>query len=136
MLAVFQKILAFFMSVLAFLGLVKPTAPQTEPYTVSGTAVEFRFDSNPTTGYGWTADVDGDCVTLTKDEYVQDAAAPGMAGVGGTQYYTFTAAHPGAATVTFIYARSWETTESDRTVTAVLTVAEDGTISVSDYKKA
>ena len=135
MLAVFQKILAFFMSVLAFLGLVKPVTPQTESYTATGNAVEFRFDSNPTTGYGWTVKIDGDCVTLTKDEYVQDPAVPGMAGVGGTQYYTFAAVHAGEATVTFTYARSWETTDADRTVTATIRVAADNTVSVSDYKE-
>ena len=136
MLAIFQKILAFFMSVLAFLGLVKPTQPQTEPYKVNGTSVEFRFDSNPTTGYDWSVNVDGDCVTLTRDEYLQNEAAPNMAGVGGKQYYEFTAAHPGVTVVTFTYARSWETTDADRTVTATVTVADDGTISVSDYKEA
>ena len=135
MLAFFQKILAFFLSVLAFLGLVRPQPPQTESYTVNGNAVEFRFDANPTTGYGWTAAVDGDCVTLTKDEYVQDPAVPGMAGVGGTQYYSFAAVHAGEATVTFTYARSWETTDADRTVTATIRVAADNTVSVSDYKE-
>ena len=136
MLAVFQKILAFFMSILAFLGLVKPETPQPDAFTVTDNAVEFCFDSNPTTGYDWTAAVNGDCVALTKDEYVPDAAAPGMAGVGGKQYYTFTAVRAGTATVTFTYARSWETTGADRTVTAVITVAQDGTISVSDYSEA
>ncbi len=135
MMAFFQKILAFLMSILAFLGLVKPTEPQPDAYLVNGATVEFCFDSNPTTGYDWTADLNGDCVTLTKDEYKQDAAVPGMAGVGGKQYYAFTAAHAGTATVTFTYARSWETTDADRTVTATLTVADDNTVTVSDYKE-
>ena len=127
--AIFAKIISFFMAILAFLGLVKPTQ-NAEPnnYTVEGKVVSFCFDSNPTTGYDWTAKTEGDCVIMTRDEYEQKPSEPGMAGVGGYQYYDFTAVKPGTATVTFTYARSWETTDSDITYVAVITVADDLTV--------
>ena len=125
--AVFAKIISFIMAILAFLGLVKPQTPAAEPdsYTVNGRVVTFCFDSNPSTGYGWQAVVDGDCVTLTRDEYEGSKTEPGVAGAGGYQYYDFTAVKPGTAKVTFTYLRPWEATEADRVVVAEIAVAED-----------
>ena len=126
--AIWAKILSFIMAILAFFGLVKPETPATvDPgtYQVNGQVVAFCLDANPTTGYGWEAVVDGDCVTLTRDQYQQNESEPGMAGVGGYQYYDFTAVKPGTAKVTFTYARPWEATEADRVVVAEITVAED-----------
>lgn len=125
--AVFAKIISFIMAILAFLGLVKPQTPAAEPdsYTVNGRVVTFCFDSNPSTGYGWQAVVDGDCVTLTRDEYEGSKTEPGVAGADGYQYYDFTAVKPGTAKVTFTYLRPWEATEADRVVVAEIAVAED-----------
>lgn len=132
--AILQKIIAFLLSVLAFFGLTD-TGEKPDAYTEKGRSVEFCLDSNPTTGYNWEAAIDGDCVILTQDKYVQDPAPGGMGGVGGKQYYTFTAVRTGTANVTFTYARSWETTEADRTVTATITVTGDLMVSVTDYKE-
>ena len=125
--AIFAKIISFFMAILAFLGLVKPETPNDKPglYEVHGSVITICLDSNPTTGYDWTAVLNGDCVELTRDEYKQDPSEPGMAGVGGYQYYDFTAVRPGTATITFTYARSWETTDADRTITFTVTVDDD-----------
>ena len=132
--AIFAKIVSFIMAILAFLGLVKPTTDVVpETYEVNGKVVTFCFDSNPTTGYGWTAAVEGDCVLQTRDEYQGRKTAPQTAGAGGYQYYDFTAVKPGAATVTFTYARPWETTDADRLFTAVITVADDMSVSVTDF---
>ncbi|MBQ6163126.1 MAG: protease inhibitor I42 family protein [Clostridia bacterium] len=123
--AFIQKIIALIMSILAFLGLVKPAAEiDPDTFKVDGSTVEFCFDSNPTTGYDWTAEIDGDCVELTKDEYVQDQvdSPVAIAGIGGRQYYVFTAVKEGTATITFTYARSWEQNDDDRIVTAQITV--------------
>ena len=125
--AIFAKIISFFMAILAFFGLVKPVTPDADPVqcTVKDNVVTFCLDSNPTTGYNWTAVLDGDCVELTRDEYKQHESAPNMGGVGGYQYYDFTAVKAGTATVTFTYARSWETTDSDLVYIATITVAPD-----------
>ena len=135
--AFIQKIIALIISILTFFGLTKPVA-EIDPgsYKTDGNTVEFCFESNPTTGYDWTAEIDGDCVVMTKDEYVQDQVADGpvaVAGVGGKQYYVFTAVKQGTATVTFTYARSWEKTDSDRVITAEITVAADKTIEVKTF---
>lgn len=135
--AIFAKIISWIMAILAFLGLVKPETPATDPelYQVNGKVVTFCLDSNPTTGYDWTAVLDGDCVELTRDEYKQDPSEPGMAGVGGCQYYDFTAVKEGTATVTFTYARSWETTDSDITYVATITVAADLSVTAVEIVK-
>ncbi len=135
--AFIQKIIALIMSILAFLGLTKPVVEiDPDSYKIDGNTVEFCFDSNPTTGYGWTAEIDGDCVVLTKDEYVQDKVNDGpvaIAGVGGKQYYVFTAVKEGTATVTFTYARSWEQNDDDRVITAQIAVSADKTIEVKTF---
>ena len=100
--AIWAKIMSVIMAILAFFGLVKP-APEATPGNgckAEGSIVSVWLDANPTTGYGWTASVAGDCVTLTRDEYRQNESEPGMAGVGGYQYYDLTAARPGTSTVT------------------------------------
>ncbi|MBQ6020289.1 MAG: protease inhibitor I42 family protein [Clostridia bacterium] len=135
--AFIQKIIALIMSILAFLGLTKPVVEiDPDSYKIDGNTVEFCFDSNPTTGYGWTAEIDGDCVELTKDEYVQDKVNDGpaaIAGVGGKQYYVFTAVKEGTATVTFTYARSWDQNDDDRVITAQIAVSADKTIEVKTF---
>lgn len=133
--AIFAKIISFIMAILAFLGLVKPETPTEKPelYQVNVSVITISLDSNPTTGYDWTAVLDGDCVELTRDEYQQDPSEPGMAGVGGCQYYDFTAVKAGTATITFTYARSWETTDADRTITFTVTVDDDLHFSAVDW---
>ena len=131
--ALFAKIVSFIMAILAFFGLVKPETPATEPrfYEVNGKVVTFCLNSNPSTGYGWTAELDGDCVTLTRDEYVGKQTDPGVAGAGGYQYYDFTAVKAGTATVTFTYARPWESDDTFEVVTAQIAVGDDLTVSVT-----
>ncbi len=134
--AIFAKIVSFIMAILAFFGLVKPENPvNADPgtYQINGKVVAFCLDANPTTGYGWTAAIEGDSVELTRDEYQGKQTSPQAAGAGGYQYYDFTAVKPGAATVTFTYARSWETTDADRVLTAKITVADDLTVTVSEF---
>ena len=134
---IFQKLLAFFMSVLAFLGFVKPSDVRPDSYAVKNDTVEFCFDSNPSTGYTWTAEIDGDAVALTLERFepAKQTGNVAVAGAGGLQYYTLTAVREGEATVTFTYARSWETTDADRVVTARLLVAADKTLTVTDYRE-
>ena len=56
--AIFAKIIAFFMSILAFFGLVKPTTGPERfegdyKATVMEEKIEFQLDANATTGYEW-----------------------------------------------------------------------------------
>lgn len=132
--AVFAKIISFIMSILAFLGLVKPFTPTAEldNYAVKDGAVEFCLSANATTGYQWNAEILGDCVRLTDSRYVQDDNPGGLVGVGGRQYFEFAAVKAGTATVTFTYSRA-SVSPDDKVVTALLTVDADRNITVTAF---
>ena len=143
MAAFIQKLIAFFTAILAFFGLVKPGSAHPDPvvwddtagYAVEGGEIEFSFRENPSTGYAWAYEVAGGAVALSNDDYVQDPAAPGMAGVGGTRYLRFAAAEPGTATVEFTYARSWETEPPIDAYRAVIEVAADLSVRLVSFEK-
>lgn len=108
------------------------TAQGTEVEVTDGRAqfsqgeLEVQLDANPTTGYEWTCAIEGDAVTAEGDNYVApgDSNEP-KAGEGGVQIFAFKASGSGEATLTFTYARSWESTDSDKVVTLRATT-EDG----------
>ena len=138
--AIFQKILAFFMTILAFFGIhiggheqPATTVDDNAGYTAEADTVEFALAGNATTGYSWHVEMAGDALELTKENYVSDPAAPGMAGVGGTQYYGFKAVAPGTAVLTFSYFRDWEEDPPVSTYIATVTVAADLTVSVDSF---
>ena len=65
--------------------------------------------SNATTGYAWQiAEMDPVILENTGQEYVQDIAPPGMAGVGGTENWEFVGRVAGSSTLRLEYRRSWE----------------------------
>ncbi len=77
---------------------------------VPGQRLVVSLAANPTTGYQWSL-VDAAAGVLTpvgEHVYAQDAAAPGMVGVGGTDVWTFVAARPGRSMLRLTYARSFE----------------------------
>ncbi|MCR5783927.1 MAG: protease inhibitor I42 family protein [Clostridia bacterium] len=142
MLAIFQKIIAFFMSVLAFFGIgPKPGPAETDiPDFNAGEVLEMQegylkldgsdliiaLRGNPTTGYDWEHAEQGDSLVFKNKEYKQDAAAPNTGGVGGTFTFTYELAKPGETTLTFTYARPWETgAEPLETVIVTVVVSED-----------
>ena len=142
MLAIFQRIIAFFMSVLAFFGLgPKPGPSETEiPDLNAGEVLEMQegylkldgsdliiaLRGNPTTGYDWEHAEQGDSLTFKGSEYKQDAAAPNTGGVGGTFTFIYELAKPGETKLTFTYARPWETdAEPLETVIVTVVVSED-----------
>ena len=95
-------------------------APGSEVQIAEGSA-EFsqgdlvvKLDANPTTGYEWTFQI---------DEFVpaSDGAQP-KTGEGGVHTFNFKADGSGEATLTFTYARSWEASDSDKTVVLHATV--------------
>ncbi len=63
---------------------------------------------NATTGYQWKA-VSYDGLELVSDRYVpDDAGNPPRCGVGGIQYFEFTAEKAGEYRIVLDYQRSWE----------------------------
>lgn len=136
MAAIFQRIMAFFMSILAFFGISfgggttdNNGSDSSATTVVEESKVEFGFFSNPSTGYTWVIELDGDSVEKTDERFVS-RDTPGMAGAGGTQYYTFTAVKEGVTTITFKYLRTWEEEEPIETHIAVVRVDGDMNITV------
>ena len=92
-----------------------------------GQAVTITLKGNPTTGYEWTTtafDNDGVLTTLADGVYTPNPNSPGLVGVGGVYVRTYQAAHAGRATLTLVYARSWQTGAPAKTFTATFIVHE------------
>ncbi len=133
--AFFQRIVAFFMAVLAFFGLGRMTGKTpVEGGEVKGKTVEFTLKSNPSTGYSWEVDIDGDSVVLTDKRYEAPKTAPNVAGAPGYEHFTFSAVRPGRAVIRFSYLRSWETEPPVETVTAVVEVDSGLDIAILSYE--
>lgn len=85
-----------------------------EMVLTTGQRLVVSLAANPTTGYQWTVTDGAEAVLASVGEhvYTQDAAAPGMVGVGGTDVWTFTATQPGRGTLRLAYGRSFEPGEA------------------------
>lgn len=78
-------------------------APANPTVTLSG---------NPTTGYTWAAQAaDEGVVSVVDDGFAQNESGEGVTGAGGFQRFELVGQAEGYTTVTFAYARSWETEE-------------------------
>ena len=139
--AFLQKLISLFMTLLALFGMGKGAAntssqqtDTTASYTVSKKSVQFTFVSNPSTGYGWSYDQNGDSVLMTKEEY-KSGDMGNTAGAPGKQLYTFTAVKQGKTTITFIYDRPWETAEPLYTYTAVISVDQNLNVLMDSFTK-
>lgn len=76
---------------------------------VSDGELVVRLKGNPTTGYTWGWEMQGDCLTEVEQEnYLPDETEEDMAGVGGVFEYRFAPAQDGTAHLHFYYERSWE----------------------------
>ncbi|MDD6022440.1 MAG: protease inhibitor I42 family protein [Acutalibacteraceae bacterium] len=116
--AIFNKILAFFMSILALLGItsgVKHFTPDVKgdgwAYAVVDNEVEFSFPANASTGCSWEYDIDGDSIRFENRDYVDKKiklSDKPLVGSGGTEYIKFKAVKEGKATVTFEYGQHWD----------------------------
>ena len=150
MLAIFQKIIAFFMSVLAFFGIgPKPGPSETDiPDLNAGEVLEIEdgyikldgsdliiaLRGNPTTGYDWEHTEQGDSIAFKSKGYKQDAAAPNTGGVGGTFTFIYELVKPGETEITFTYARPWETdAEPLETLHVTVVVSEDLKLGSIEY---
>ena len=96
-------------------------------FAVEGNKVTVSLPGNITTGYAWSYAIDGSNVELASEDYKTEATSAPVSGAGGTQTYEFNVTGAGDATITFTYARSWETTDSDQTCQLQLS-APNGTV--------
>lgn len=83
-----------------------------------GEEIRIILESNPTTGYMWTrpthmtveAAQDLSCAVFQfqREEYKQDAAPPGMCGVGGVATLRLKCMKEGHHTLELVYCQVWE----------------------------
>ena len=73
---------------------------------------EFKIalESNPTTGYSWTAKFNPRYIQLVNSTYFPYKTAPNVVGSGGVQVFTFKAIRPGISRITLEYQRPWAET--------------------------
>lgn len=68
------------------------------------------LESNPATGYSWTAEYDPNYLKLVNSKYILYKTKPCTVGSGGVQIFTFKSIKPGKTMVTMGYQRPWEET--------------------------
>jgi len=97
------------LTILLIAGMIPAVAVQDTTYLDVGAGDEFVIclDSNPTTGYGWVADLDPSALCLKKKDFVSSRHSPGMVGVGGRELFTFAALKAGETKLYTIYLRPW-----------------------------
>ena len=86
--------------------------------------VVIELEANPSTGYTWTVTTEGSAVTLSKIENIVEEGKKQLPGAPITQRYTFTVNDIGITTVTFEYARAWESEKPLRRIVYVICVDE------------
>lgn len=72
-----------------------------------GNSLTLMLDSNPTTGYSWTAAYDDKMLTLASKDY-QQAGNGNLMGQGGKDIWRFKALQAGATELKMTYSRPWE----------------------------
>ena len=96
--------------------------------------LEIELDGNPTTGYVWTVEADPEWAVEIEETYESDSTDEMLSGVGGTYTYYVTGVEPGEVTLTFTYARPWESVQPWQKETYRLLVNDDLTITVLDHE--
>ena len=67
--------------------------------------------ANPTTGYTWTVEIADEAVISVADDGIAQGDEQPLTGASGLQRFELLGKAQGYTTVTFVYARSWETEE-------------------------
>jgi len=70
-----------------------------------GETVKMKIESNPTTGYYWTAKVESEFIDIINEDYLSDS---NLIGAGGIQGFDFKAIKAGKTKIVMEYGRSWE----------------------------
>lgn len=76
-----------------------------EVHTKLGEVFTVQLESNPTTGYSWTAEYDQDILELMSEGYERSSM---MIGGGGHALFIFLSLKRGRTTITMRYRRPWE----------------------------
>jgi predicted secreted protein len=79
-----------------------------------GEKFEIELQSNPSTGYSWTADYDSAYLELREQEYERKRMSP--PGTPGKEEWEFKTLRPGRTTITMTYKRPWEALSAKKKV--------------------
>ncbi len=97
--------------------------------TVKGQTLVLTLESNPTTGFTWAAEQDGELLDV-QSFYVAEPHEQPLVGGGGWQSFLLIPKAPGTAKLSFTYARPWETHDTDARFGCSFEIAEDLSITV------
>ncbi len=87
--------------------------------------IEIDLESNPSTGYSWSSTIEGGSVSLTAVKDITSGNDGMVVGTPITQRYTFEVKDMGTTTVTFEYARMWESNAPLKRIVYKITVDEN-----------
>lgn len=82
---------------------------QTNVQINKGQEFTIKLSSNATTGYSWNVDDVYDKTIITKISSVYKAPNTDLTGAPGEEWWVFRGTSTGTTSLTFNYARSWET---------------------------
>lgn len=82
-----------------------------------GHTLNLMLNSNPTTGYRWTASYDEEMLALVGKDYQTDTQSGNLVGQGGHDFWRFKALKAGSTEIKMTYARSWESVQPLKTFT-------------------
>jgi inhibitor of cysteine peptidase len=76
----------------------------------TGSVLEVRLESNPSTGYSWqVVDLNGEVLVQKGDAEYKSASVQPKLGSGGVEIFHFKASQPGEVVLKLVYHRPWET---------------------------
>lgn len=96
----------------------------------NGNVMTISLESNPSTGYEWMVDIDGDTAQVTISDFAaaeEDGKEP-VTGAPGTQLIVVQTSGEGTSTVALTYSRSWEPSDDDAKIAISVTTDKDGNI--------
>ena len=85
--------------------------------------VTVTLEENASTGHTWAYSLEPqDVLKFESDDFISANTDDKTVGVGGLHTFVFKAQKPGEVTMTLKYARAWEDTEADKTLTYQLKI--------------
>jgi inhibitor of cysteine peptidase len=91
---------------LALLRLITEADNGSELHVKTGSHLELRLPSNPTTGYKWYVQAESTSLLTVVDQGMRDVGK--LPGSGGVQVFRLRATHAGEGVLRLHYVRRWE----------------------------
>lgn len=95
--------------------------------------ITIELQSNPSTGYSWNWSQEGTGSLALVEDTFERSSSP-LVGAPGKQVFVFSGDDPGSVTLTFTYARPWETTSLASQDTKVFFYVVDSNGNIAESK--